>query len=291
MASSVLEDVRAFWDANPCAAELSADPDRVRYFTEIAERRYASKPYIWQTARFDRFAGRRVLEIGCGIGVDGATFARSGARYVGVDLSSASLALAREQFELFGLGGALVLANAERLPVADESVDHVYSHGALQHTPATGAVVAEMHRVLRPGGTFHVMVYNRSSINYRVEILVLRRLLRVLLWPSGAPRVLARVTGLPERKFARHREILRSGRRLSRQEWLNINTDGPDNPLAKVYGAEEVRRLFARFREVRTGVRFFDVTHWPGLGPRLPASLVDRLGRTWGFHRIVQGRK
>ncbi len=291
MSRSVLQDVRAFWDANPCAANLSADPDRVRYFTEIAERRYASKPYIWHSARFDAFRGRRVLEIGCGIGLDGASFARGGARYVGVDLSSESLRLAREQFDLFGLPGGLLQTNAERMPFADASVDHVYSHGVLQHSPDTEAIVAEMHRVLRPGGTFHVMVYNRSSINYWIEIMFLRRVLRWLLRPRAMPRLVSRATGLPEQKLARHREILRSGRRMSTQEWLSINTDGPDNPLAKVYGRREAARLFRAFREVRTGVRFFDAGHWPFVGPALPSRTTDWLGRRWGFHRLVQGRK
>ena len=51
------------------------------------------------------------------------------------------------------------------------------------------------HRVLKKGGTFTVMLYNRSSINYYAEIMFLRRLFRWLLLPKFMPGLIAWLTG------------------------------------------------------------------------------------------------
>lgn len=286
---ATLEDVRAFWDANPCGSGLSERAERRAYFQEVEAARYALEPHVPEIARFADFAGRRVLEIGCGIATDGARFAAAGADYVGVDLSPASVEIARERFELLGLEGVLRTANAEALEFPEGSFDHVYSFGVIHHSPRTEAIVDEMYRVLRPGGTFTVMVYNRSSINYRVEIMFLRRIGRWLLYPSFMPAALARLTGFDRAKLERHRQLLT--RRMTHDEWVSVNTDGPDCPLAKVYSRAEALRLFGRFVDVRTEVRYFDRTHWPLLRALLPEAALAWLGRRWGWHRLVYGRK
>src|SRR6266481_7746186 len=68
---------------------------------------------------------------------------------------------------MFGLPGRFETANAEeKLPFADNTFDHVYSFGVIHHSPAPERIASEIHRVLKKGGTFTVMLYNRSSINY-----------------------------------------------------------------------------------------------------------------------------
>src|SRR4051812_25525180 len=116
--STQIENVRDFWDAQPCESNLSAQKERREYFTEIQCRRYQLEPHIPILAKFDQFKNRDVLEIGCGIGCDGVQFAQNGARYVGVDLSPKSVQHAREQFELFGTRGRFEVMNAERLDFA-----------------------------------------------------------------------------------------------------------------------------------------------------------------------------
>jgi ubiquinone/menaquinone biosynthesis C-methylase UbiE len=68
-----------------------------------------------------------VLEIGCGVGIDTARFARAGARVTSIDLTEAGVALTRQLLELDGLHGDIAVGNAERLPFADDSFDLVYS--------------------------------------------------------------------------------------------------------------------------------------------------------------------
>jgi ubiquinone/menaquinone biosynthesis C-methylase UbiE len=290
--SAQISDVRSFWDASPCNSQYSTQADQREYFAEVERKRYQAEPHIPIIARFDQFRDRDVLEIGCGIGTDGLQFARNGARYTGVDLTEAAVKISRERFELFGAEGTFEVANAEEhLPFPEASFDHVYSCGVLHHSPNTEAIAREMYRVLRPGGTFCVLVYNRTSINYYIEIRFLRKLFRPLLYPSFMPSLMAKLAGLEQWKLQAHREILLKKPRISQHEWLSINTDGPYCPLSKVYSETEAIELFKDFAGVRTEVWHFNKSHWPYIGNLLPGSVVRFLGRHWGWHRVISGRK
>ncbi len=286
-----IDQVRRFWDENPCGSNLSTEENRKRYFIEVESTRYQTERHIPEVARFQEFHDRDILEIGCGIATDGLQFAKHGARYTGIDLSPASVAIATERFGLYQLEGRLEVANAEKLAFPDESFDHVYSFGVIHHSPDTQAIVREIYRVLRAGGSFCIMVYNRSSINYHVEIMALRRLFRLLLRPGFMTRLISRLTGLDRSKLEGHRQIMAERPRLEKQEWLNMNTDGPWCPLAKVYNAREGLELFEGFDDVKTEVWHFDRSHWPFIGRLIPDRLHHRLGRTWGWHRTITGRK
>src|SRR5918996_5671341 len=99
-----IADVRNYWDARPCNIRHSPKPVGSReYFDEVEARKYFVEPHIPGFAEFPRWAGKRVLEIGCGLGTDTMNFARAGAQVTAVDLSSKSLELARQRAELFGL--------------------------------------------------------------------------------------------------------------------------------------------------------------------------------------------
>jgi ubiquinone/menaquinone biosynthesis C-methylase UbiE len=143
------------WGAHPCgaAAASGAEEGSARFFDLIDTDRYQRyAPWLPEIARFERFAGQDLLEIGCGLGTDLACFARAGARVTGIDLVPRHLALTRQRFQLLGLDARLELADAERLPYPDASFDAIYSFGVLHHTPEIGSAIAEMWRVLRPGG-------------------------------------------------------------------------------------------------------------------------------------------
>jgi ubiquinone/menaquinone biosynthesis C-methylase UbiE len=289
--SASIADVSAYWDAYPCNSAYSTHVDRREYFEEIERTRFASEPHIRIIGRFDQFQGRSVLEVGCGIGTDGFQFAKNGARYTGIDLTPAAIRISAERFRLFDVEGEFQEVNAENMPLATNSFDHVYSCGVIHHSPNTEAIVHEIHRVLKPGGTFTVMVYNRTSINYYIEIMILRKLFRRMLYPSFMPALLARLLGVDEGKLRGHREWLLRKPKMSEEEWLSINTDGPHNPLSKVYSAAEVRRLFHGFEDVRTEVWHFNRSHWPVIGTLITDRIARFLGRHWGWHRIVYGRK
>jgi hypothetical protein len=148
-----------------------------------------------------------------------------------------------------------------------------------------------MRRVLRPGGTCTVMVYNRSSINYRIEIMFLRKLFRLALYPSFMPKLLATVTGFDEWKLRGHRKIMIEKGRLTKEQWVSMNTDGPFCPLAKVYGHREAAELFREFDAVRQEVWEFNTEHWSFVGRMIPTDVARRIGRSWGWHRMIYATK
>jgi ubiquinone/menaquinone biosynthesis C-methylase UbiE len=288
------ERVRAFWQANPCGTKFAdAAPGTRRFYELVEEHRYDKEWHIPAAADFAGTRGLRVLEIGCGLGTDGAQFAKAGADYTGVDLTEAAVELAKKRFELFNLPGTFRTADAENLDFADESFDVVYSHGVLHHTPDTARAVREVHRVLRKNGRAVVMLYHRNSYNYRVNIRLLRRGgVQLLRWNAGM-RLIHKLTGEPVDSLREHARKLREARNrhLSAEEFLSQNTDGAGNPLARVYSRREARELFKDFAEVRFRSFFLNKRFIPVLGNLLPRSVESRLAAHWGWHLWIYATK
>ncbi len=116
-----IADVQQYWDARPCNIRHSPKPVGSReYFDEVEARKYLVEPHIPAFAEFERWAGKRVLEVGCGIGTDSINFARAGAELTAVDLSSESLRIAEQRAEVMGVADRIrfVQANAEELTSA-----------------------------------------------------------------------------------------------------------------------------------------------------------------------------
>jgi 2-polyprenyl-3-methyl-5-hydroxy-6-metoxy-1,4-benzoquinol methylase len=163
-----IADVQRYWDARPCNIRHSPKPvGSKEYFDEVEARKYLVEPHIPAFADFDRWSGKRVLEVGCGIGTDSINFARAGADLTAVELSGESLSIAAERAEVMGVADRIrfVQANAEELTTAldDEPYDLVYSFGVVHHTPHPDRALAEMRALTAPGGTLKLMVYHRRS--------------------------------------------------------------------------------------------------------------------------------
>jgi SAM-dependent methyltransferase len=288
------ERVRAFWQANPCGVKFADAAPGTRHFYELVEaHRYTKEWHIPGAADFAGARGLKVLEIGCGLGTDGAQFAEAGADYTGVDLTEAAVELARKRFELFKLPGTFQTADAENLNFADEGFDLVYSHGVLHHTPDTEKAIREIHRVLRPGGHAVVMLYHRGSYNYRINIAVLRRAgAHLLRWEPGV-KLINRITGEPLDSLHQHAKLLKSEKEsyLKPAEFLNQNTDGAGNPLARVYSRREARELFKDFSVVTLKTYFLNKRWLPVIGSMLPRSVESRLAARWGWHLWIYATK
>jgi SAM-dependent methyltransferase len=163
--------VRSYWNARIHDLEMTTAPVGTRrFFDELDEYRFDKLSYLPKVVDFSGYAGRRLLEIGCGVGTDLVRFAGGGARVAGVDLSETAVRLARKNLEAHGCASrGVVVGDGARLPFADGSVDVVYAHGVLQYAPDPRGIVQEALRVLKPGGEGIFMVYNRVSWLYAMS--------------------------------------------------------------------------------------------------------------------------
>lgn len=209
-----------FWERESCG-EVYAEGKSRQFFESQAAARYRLEPYIFDFADFPSGRGRDVLEIGVGMGADHLEWARSGPRSLsGIDLTARAVEFTRERLALYGRTSRLQVADAERLPFDDASFDVVYSWGVLHHSPDTPRAIAEVHRVLRPGGVARVMIYHRASI------------VGFLLWARYAL-----LAGRPWRSLD------------------EVYTEQLESPGTKAYSRADARRLFSMFSSVETSIR------------------------------------
>ncbi len=156
--------VREYWNHRIHDLEIARSPvGTAEFFRELDAYRFEKLNYLPRLVDFNSCRGRRVLEIGCGIGTDLARFAQAGARVTGVDLSEMAIELAGKNLTSLGLKGDLRVADGAMLPFADNSFDLVYCHGVLQYASNPLAIVREAHRMLADEGQAVFMVYNRRS--------------------------------------------------------------------------------------------------------------------------------
>jgi SAM-dependent methyltransferase len=165
-APSVIDQVRAYWSRRPCNIRHSTKPVGTReYFDEVEERKYFVEPHIPAFADFARWRGKKVLEIGCGIGTDSINFARAGADVTVVDLSHESLEVCVKRFEVFGLTANFYEGDAEHLGefVPVEKYDLVYSFGVIHHTPHPERVMEQLKQYCKPETELRLMLYTKWS--------------------------------------------------------------------------------------------------------------------------------
>lgn len=161
------EKIRRYWNTQPCNIKHGqSDLGTPEFFREVSERRYRVEPHIAEFAGFHLWAGKRVLEIGCGIGSDAEEFAKAGAEYVGIDLSEQSVALSQNRFEVLELEGEFHVKDASKSFADLGTFDLVYSYGVIHHFPGIDTIIENVKEVLVPGGEFRFMVYAKNSWKY-----------------------------------------------------------------------------------------------------------------------------
>lgn len=159
-----IEDVRQFWNDRPCNIYHSPKPVGTKeYFDEVEARKYFVEPHIPGFAQFERWKGKKVLEIGCGIGTDSINFARAGAHLTVVDVSEKSLALCQERFKVYNLTARFYGGSAEELSrfIPVESYDLIYSFGVIHHTPNPGKALLEIQKFCAPETELRIMLYSK----------------------------------------------------------------------------------------------------------------------------------
>jgi ubiquinone/menaquinone biosynthesis C-methylase UbiE len=178
---ATVKSVKDFWETHVNNEYYTEEEQASEaYLSEIEDRRYRWHYHLGDL--FAELAGSRgeLLEVGCGIGVDSIQLARCGFHVTAVDLTESAIGVARESARLRGVDVDFRVGNAEALDFPDQSFDVVYSFGVLHHTPDIEQALAEVRRVLKPGGTAYVMLYHRWSLVNLVH--------RVLRLPYESPR-------------------------------------------------------------------------------------------------------
>ena len=257
------DQVREFWNADPCGSRYL---ERAEDFAAHARARYALEPYIPGFAQFAQSRGLRVLEVGVGMGADYLEWLKAGARATGVDISSSSLERAQRRCELAGHQPDLRVADAEHLPLPDNSFDVVYSYGVMHHSPDTAQCLREAWRVLKSGGQARIMLYHHPSLT------------GAMLW-------------------LRYGAL--GGKSLQRTVYDHL-----ESPGTKTYTQSEVRGMMAAFENVTIrqvfspGDLLLNAPSHRFRSPlyRLawkiyPRGLVRKLGRSWGLFLLASGRK
>ncbi len=208
--------VKDFWNEASCGEELYMKGDELRaQYENQLKVRYELEPYIPAFAGFDQQNGKKVLEIGVGLGADHQMFAQNGAILSGCDLTERAIENTRKRFEVFGLNSDLQVADAENLPYPNETFDTVYSWGVIHHSPNTPKAIEQIHRILKPGGTSKIMIYHKHAM------------VGYMLWVRYALMKLKPFTSL-KTIYAKYLE----------------------SPGTKAYTVEEARQMFNQFDKV-----------------------------------------
>lgn len=282
------QDVAKWWAANPQtygdvhgvdAFEGEQHVRGSREFFENADRTFISWNHNLHTNGdpfsaiypYERYRGKRVLEVGCGMGGMAAMWARHGAKLSAVDLNPVAVEQTRRRFELFGLDGDIRQVDARSLDFPDATFDYVYSWGVLHHSPDLATSVGQLLRTLKPDGEFGVMLYHRHSLLYWYRILMLEG------WLHG------------ERMF------------LDELALASRYTDGEraeGNPHTWPITRREAHEIFGpHVREVNVRVLGTDVDGIlaaevaPGIVRVLPRSIRKAIARRYGWSLWISGTK
>ncbi|MEE9323677.1 MAG: class I SAM-dependent methyltransferase [Candidatus Aenigmarchaeota archaeon] len=230
MSKNLKNEVRDFWNKNPMSYNIDVkDMDRKFYdrvdkiFFDHHKFGHDSLPIFSKLIDYETLRGKKVLEIGCGMGTMASQFAKEGAKITALDITHKAIEITNRRFNLFNLEGNLEVADAENLPFPDNTFDFVFSWGVLHHTPDTQKAIDEVYRVLKPGGKTAIMLYHKNSLIYYYHILFKKGILKMEILKHPKKKIVSRYTDFP---------------------------DIGGSPLAKVYTRDDIRDVFGKFRNI-----------------------------------------
>ena len=161
---------RAWWTRNTMSYDwkdkVAREPMSLAWFDEIDARFIEAARHFAHSDRpfgriipFEAIAGKKVLEVGCGMGLHTELMVRAGAQVTALDISPKSVAATRARLALKGLAADVREADAEVLDYRDE-FDLIWSWGVIHHSSRTGRVLRNLYAALKPGGELRFMVYS-----------------------------------------------------------------------------------------------------------------------------------
>ncbi|CAN5823637.1 hypothetical protein BH24ACI1_BH24ACI1_01520 [soil metagenome] len=267
-----IQSVRDYWNRRPCNIRHStAEIGTKEYFDQVEARKYLVEPHIPAFADFANWKGKKVLEIGCGIGTDTINFARAGAEVTAVDLSSKSLKLAAKRAEVFGFSDRINFyeANAEKLSeyIPAQKYDLVYSFGVIHHSPHPEKIIGQIRDYfIHPGSTLKLMVYYRYS--WKVFWMLIQEKGRFWKLDKIIARHSEAQTGCP---------VTYSYTRKTIKDLIGENFDIEENYVEHIFPYR-----------IPEYVKYEYVKEW--YWRMLPENVFLRLEKTFGWHLCVTAK-
>lgn len=287
-------EIARFWNAQPCLTDFLCAKEIEDILDEHDRYKDHNEPHTAAQIHSIDWNHKRVLEIGPGQGYEAERIARAGAQYSAIDLTPESIRRVRTRFRRAGLPfHELSIMNAEAMTFPDNSFDIVFTHGVIHHSPRIQAVIAEIHRVLRPGGIMVAMVYHRDSLNYQISIRLLRRAGIFSLLLPGMTRIVSALTHEPQERLTKHLGNLRHDglRYLEMGNFIHKATDGPDNVYSAAFTEREMRSMCSSFSSVEASKHFLNERHFPVLRSLITDAMKARLAKKYGWHLWVRATK
>lgn len=278
------KELRRYWDTHPISTDSVPFAAGTRESFEAIYEKWRATIDGFRLEFLEQCRGKKVLEVGCGIGKDARFLTENGIDYQGLDYSFRTLQLAHKHFDFAGLRKRFVNGDATSLPFPDNHFDLVMSIGVIHHIPGTPKACREVARVTKPGGAVRVMFYNRGSYHYALVHYVVRP----LIWLMLRLRFLEMFLKIGPEKF-RHMYAVCKESGFDRDRILAISADtsfaGAANfiPMSGFYTEREMRELFAGMEDYRFFRR--DLKYYPF--PFLRRFVEKR----WGFFLTMTARK
>jgi ubiquinone/menaquinone biosynthesis C-methylase UbiE len=255
-----MSDIKNYWEKS---TPMNFKDEKWPYEKKRAFR-YELQDYMHDSFQFDKWCGKKVLEIGCGSGVDSLEFARNGAIVTSTDITANACQLTRGLSDEYGYPPLNVVQLKEdcKLPFQSNTFDCVYSYGVLHHIPNVDVMLAEITRVLKPGGQLMTMLYNRDSLLFAYYILYLNGMKQPVI--NTAQEEIDKLSGMYSER--------------------NIGC-----PYTRCYTKATARELLERhgFEDVTVDVRY-NVIDTPEQR-KVKIGLPD--GLELGWHLVVKGIK
>lgn len=272
--STLKHQVQDYWDSEPCDSRHGKSEDPSLYFDEIERKRYHLEPFILDFADFGREKGKRILEIGIGVGIDFWQWVKGNATAIGIDLTSQAVRFTRKHLDLRGVSGrayGLLQADAEHLPFRESVFHVVYAWGVFHHTPETEVAFEEAFRVLAPGGILKAMVYHVPS--WTGWLLWLRHGLLVGKPFCGAKELIARHLESPGTKVYTSTEIHRLLNKVGFEDILSTVKLGPSD-LLKIELGKKYTSIIYRFAQFM-----------------YPSGFIQLIGDRYGLLLLIKATK
>jgi len=232
---------------------------------EFAHPNSNSEPFS-ELINLQELKGKKVLEIGCGMGSHSGLLAKYAKELTSIDITKTAINTTNKRFELFGLNNAKAInVDAENMPFENDSFDFIWSWGVIHHSNDTNKIAKEIHRVLKIGGKSTVMIYNKNSTRYYIHGLY---------------------QGIFRLKFLRYNSLYK------------VNMTFTDGFIARHYTRKSARNLFKAFTDIKFLVRDAGpasvIIGWGRLlkiFPKIFKPINQWINFRWGWFLIINLKK